>query len=61
MTFVNDVALTRGGSTYFTDAMNPELYRVFPNGEGGYEFGRFLGFEGTVLWCGEGLNLRYRR
>jgi len=49
VTFVNEVALTRDGSAYFTDAMNPELYRIFPNGEGGYEFGRFLGFEGTVL------------
>jgi hypothetical protein len=57
MTFVNDVALTHSGSAYFTDAMNPELYRVFPNCEGGCEFGRFLGFEGTVLEYGKGLNL----
>ena len=52
---MNDVALTLDGSAYFTDSMNPELYRVFPNDEGGYEFERFLSFEGTTLEYDEGL------
>jgi sugar lactone lactonase YvrE len=57
MTFVNDVAFTPDGSAYFTDSMNPELYRVFPNPEGGYELEPFLSFEGTVLEYDEGFNL----
>jgi sugar lactone lactonase YvrE len=57
MTFVNDVALTPGGSAYFTDSMTPELYRVFPNPDGGYEFEPFLSFEGTKLEYDEGINL----
>ena len=57
MTFVNDVALTPDGSAYFTDSMNPELYRVFPDGSGGYEFESFLSFDGTPAEYGEGFNL----
>lgn len=45
-TFVNDVALTPDGSAFFTDSMNPELYRVFPDGSGGYSQETFLNFEG---------------
>jgi Cu-Zn family superoxide dismutase len=37
--------------------MNPKLYRVFPNPEGGYELEQFLSFEGTVLEYDEGFNL----
>ncbi len=57
MTFVNDVALTPDSSAYFTDSMNPELYRVLPNPDGGYEFEPFLSFEATVLEYDEGINL----
>lgn len=57
MTFVNDVALTPDGSAYFTDSMNPELYRVYPDGSGGYEFESFLSFDGTPAEYGEGFNL----
>ena len=46
-TFVNDVALTPDGSAFFTDSMNPELYRVFPDGSGGYEAESYLDFGGT--------------
>lgn len=56
-TFVNDVTLTPDGSAYFTDSMNPELYRVFPDGSGGYEFESFLSFDGTPAEYGEGFNL----
>jgi Cu-Zn family superoxide dismutase len=56
-TFVNDVALTPDGSAYFTDSMNPELYRVFPDGSGGYEMETFLDFGGTPLKYEEGFNL----
>lgn len=57
MTFVNDVTLTPDGSAYFTDSMNPELYRVYPDGSGGYEFESFLSFDGTPAEYGEGFNL----
>ena len=56
-TFVNDVALTPDGSAFFTDSMNPELYRVFPDGSGGYEQETFLNFEGTPAEYEEGFNL----
>ncbi len=57
MTFVNDVTVTPDGSAFFTDSMNPELYRVFPDGAGGYEMESYLGFEGTPLQYEEGFNL----
>lgn len=57
MTFVNDVTLTSDGSAFFTDSMNPELYRVFPDGAGGYEMETYLNFEGTPVQYGEGFNL----
>ena len=57
MTFVNDVTLTPDGSAFFTDSMNPELYRVFPDGAGGYEMETYLNFEGTPVQYGEGFNL----
>lgn len=56
-TFVNDVVLAPDGSAYFTDSMNPELYRVFPDGAGGYEMETFLNFEGTPVEYEEGFNL----
>ena len=56
-TFVNDVTLTPDGSAYFTDSMNPELYMIYPDGSGGYEFESFLSFDGTPAEYGEGCNL----
>jgi Cu-Zn family superoxide dismutase len=57
MTFVNDVALGPDGSAYFTDSINPRLYRLFPYEEGGYGFEPFLDLEETPLEYGEGFNL----
>lgn len=57
MTFVNDVTLTPDGSAFFTDSMSPRLYRVFPDGAGGYEMETYLNFEGTPVKYGEGFNL----
>jgi sugar lactone lactonase YvrE len=57
MTFVNDVALCPDGSAYFTDSINPRLYRLLPYEEGGYGFEPFLDLEETPLEYGEGLNL----
>jgi Cu-Zn family superoxide dismutase len=54
---VNDVALCPDGSAYFTDSINPRLYRLFPYEEGGYGFEPFLDLEETPLEYGEGFNL----
>ncbi len=56
-TFVNDVTLTPDGSAFFTDSMNPELYRVYPDGSGGYEYESYLDFGGTPAEYEEGFNL----
>lgn len=55
-TFVNDVALTRSGDAYFTDSVNPYLYRVFQNAEGEYEIERFVSFAGTPFAYQAGFN-----
>ena len=57
MTFVNDVTIAPDGSAFFTDSMTPALYRVFPDGAGGYEMETYLNFEGTPVQYGEGFNL----
>ena len=57
MTFVNDVTLTPDGSAYFTDSMNPELYRLVPDDAGGYTMETFVNFEGTPAEYEEGFNL----
>lgn len=57
MTFINDVTITPDGSAFFTDSMSPELYRVFPDGAGGFEMETYLGFEGTPLQYEQGFNL----
>ena len=54
---VNDVTLGPDGSAYFTDSINPRLYRLFPYGQGGYGFEPFLDLEETPLEYGEGFNL----
>ena len=56
-TFVNDVALAPDGSAFFTDSMNPELYRVFPDGSGGYSQETFLDLGGTPIEYDEEFNL----
>jgi len=55
-TFVNDVALTRDGSAYFTDSQQPRLYRLSPDGEGGFDYEVFLSFEGTEFEYETGFN-----
>jgi Cu-Zn family superoxide dismutase len=54
---VNDVALGPDGSAYFTDSINPRLYRLFPYEEGGYGFEPLLDLEETPLKYREGFNL----
>lgn len=60
MTFINDVAVARGGA-YFTDSMRPVLFRYSPptsdiEGTVG-ELEEWLDLEGTPIEYGEGFNL----
>ena len=60
MTFINDVAVARGGA-YFTDSVRPILFRYSPptsdiEGTVG-ELEEWLDLEGTPIKYGEGFNL----
>jgi Cu-Zn family superoxide dismutase len=56
-TFINDVAVTKDGSASFTDSQSPFLYRVAPDGSGGYTFETWIDFTGTALVYQAGFNL----
>lgn len=40
--FINDVALTQSGAAYFTDSFTPAIYRIAPDGMGGWSFELWL-------------------
>lgn len=56
-TFINDVAVTRDGTAYFTDSLNPFLYRVSTGEGGALTFETWLDFTGTPLTYQPGFNL----
>lgn len=56
-TFVNDVAVTRDGTAYFTDSLSPFLYRVSTGQNGQLTFETWLDFTGTVVQYQPGFNL----
>jgi Cu-Zn family superoxide dismutase len=56
-TFVNDVAVTSAGDAYFTDSMNPILYKVSADANGQYTLENWLDFTGTALVYQQGFNL----
>jgi Cu-Zn family superoxide dismutase len=56
-TFINDVAVARDGSAYFTDSQRPFLYRVAPDGSGGFTFETWIDFTGTALLYQSGFNV----
>ena len=56
-TFLNDVAVTPDGDTYFTDSMRPVLFRMPSSGDGVGEAEPWLNFEGTPAEYEEGFNL----
>jgi Cu-Zn family superoxide dismutase len=55
-TFVNDVAIAKDGAAYFTDSVNPFLYRVTQNEQGQFEFERWIDFTGTPFVYQPGFN-----
>ena len=56
-TFINDMAVDRNGVGYITDSMSPVIYRVVPNGAGGYTLERWLPLAGTPIVYTAGFNL----
>jgi Cu-Zn family superoxide dismutase len=56
-TFVNDVAVTSDGAAYFTDSMNPYLYKVVADASGQYTIEDWIDFTGTPLVYQQGFNL----
>jgi Cu-Zn family superoxide dismutase len=55
-TFINDVVVTGGGDAYFTDSVNPVLYKVSDNAQGQLVLERFVDFTATVLAYQPGFN-----
>jgi len=56
-TFINDIAVDKDGVAYITDSMSPVIYRVSPNGSGGYTIQPWLPLTGTPIVYGPGFNL----
>lgn len=56
-TFINDFAATKDGSVYATDSQSPVIYRLVPNGSGGFTFERWLELTGTPIVYQAGFNL----
>ncbi|GAB4213947.1 MAG: hypothetical protein OHK0022_51780 [Roseiflexaceae bacterium] len=55
-TFVNDVAVARDGTAYFTDSVAPYLYRLTPQPDGSYRYEIWLDFTGTPFVYLPGFN-----
>jgi Cu-Zn family superoxide dismutase len=57
-TFVNDVAVDKEGNAYFTESLGSDvLYRLQPDGAGGYTLSEWLDFTGTPLVYIAGFNV----
>jgi Cu-Zn family superoxide dismutase len=56
-TFVNDVALDRSGNAYFTDSVQPILYRISQDASGQFVMTNWLNLTGTPIIYGPGFNL----
>lgn len=56
-TFINDVAISRTGDAYFTDSLNPTLYKVSTNQAGEFSFEAWLDLTNTAVWYQSGFNL----
>jgi Cu-Zn family superoxide dismutase len=54
--FINDVAVGKDGSAYFTNSLSPFLYRVYPSGNG-WAMETWLDFTGTPLVYQTGFNV----
>ena len=48
-TFINDIAIDKDGVGYATDSQSPVIYRIVPNGAGGYTLERWLTLSGPPI------------
>lgn len=56
-TFINDVEVGRPETAFFTDSMNPYLYRVYRDASGDWQMETWLDFTGTELVYQQGFNV----
>ena len=56
-TFVNDVTVTKSGDAFFTDSMNPVIYRVYQDASGDFVVEDWLDLDGTAIQYQQGFNL----
>lgn len=56
-TFINDVTVTPDGAAYFTDSMQPVIYRLSGAGSDEATFEEWLELDGTAIEYQEGFNL----
>ncbi len=55
-TFLNDITVTPDGAAYVTDSISPYLYKLTPNGAGGFSYARWLDFTGSAFAYVQGFN-----
>jgi DNA-binding beta-propeller fold protein YncE len=56
-TFINDIAIGADDVAYATDSQSPVIYRIVPNGTGGFKLERWLELPGTPIVYVAGFNL----
>lgn len=56
-TFINDVTIAPDGAAYFTDSLNPVIYRIAPDADGVFQFSFWRDLRGTALEYIAGFNL----
>lgn len=56
-TFINDVAISPTGEAYFTDSLNPIIYKVSTNEADEFEYEAWLNLNGTAIEYVSGFNL----
>ena len=56
-TFINDVAIAPSGAAYFTDSLNPVIYRIAPDANGVFQFSFWRDLRGSALEYTPGFNV----
>lgn len=56
-TFINDVTIAADGAAYFTDSINPVIFRIAPDANGVFQFTFWRDLRGTALEYTTGFNL----
>lgn len=56
-TFINDVTVTPDGSAYFTDSVQPFIYRIKADAQGVFQYEIWRDLRGSAIQYGQGFNL----